>query len=222
MDRADAHVGAKHRGTVSAMLRTILAQQSKAAAVKQRGELADALRARHGPGSARSRDDAEADPGSGSGAGRAGLHGLPPRALAPSAGPRSPDQPAGNAMGREIERRRDVVGHLARRCGRHPPHRRAHARGQRRVGRRAPHHEPGGARPRRADRSRQPAHRGRPTGPGLLEGRRSHTTPRGTTCQTAEIHDRGAPVNRSSALGAAEIVRAPEPEGKGTARPRPE
>ena len=42
-----AHVGAKHRGAVSAMLKTIFAQESKAAAVKQWGEVADALRVRH-------------------------------------------------------------------------------------------------------------------------------------------------------------------------------
>ena len=42
-----AHVGTKHRGAVSAMLKTIFAQESKAAAVKQWDEVADALRARH-------------------------------------------------------------------------------------------------------------------------------------------------------------------------------
>ena len=42
-----AHVGAKHRAAVSAMLKTIFAQENKAAAVKQWGEVADALRARH-------------------------------------------------------------------------------------------------------------------------------------------------------------------------------
>ena len=42
-----AHVGAKHRGAVSAMLKTIFAQESKAGAVKQWGEVADALRVRH-------------------------------------------------------------------------------------------------------------------------------------------------------------------------------
>ena len=42
-----SHVGTKHRGAVSAMLKTIFAQENKAAAVKQWGEVADALRARH-------------------------------------------------------------------------------------------------------------------------------------------------------------------------------
>ena len=42
-----AHVGTKHRGAVSAMLKTIFAQENKAAAVKQWDEVADALRARH-------------------------------------------------------------------------------------------------------------------------------------------------------------------------------
>ena len=42
-----AHVGAKHRGAVSAMLKTIFAQENKAAAVEQWGEVADALRPRH-------------------------------------------------------------------------------------------------------------------------------------------------------------------------------
>ena len=42
-----AHVPAKHRAAVSAMLKTIFAQESKAAATLQWGEVADALRARH-------------------------------------------------------------------------------------------------------------------------------------------------------------------------------
>jgi transposase-like protein len=42
-----AHVGTKHRGAVSAMLKTIFAQESKAAAIERWGEVADALRARH-------------------------------------------------------------------------------------------------------------------------------------------------------------------------------
>ena len=42
-----AHVGTKHRGAVSAMLKTIFAQENKAAAVEQWGEVADALRVRH-------------------------------------------------------------------------------------------------------------------------------------------------------------------------------
>ena len=58
---------------------------------------------------------------------------------------------------------------------------RARARGRRRMGRHAAHHEPGRARPRRADRPRQPAHRGSLTGPGPSEGRRSYTTRGGTT-----------------------------------------
>ena len=47
-----SHVGTKPRGAVSATRGTVFARKSKAA-VKQGGEVADALRARHGPGWAR-------------------------------------------------------------------------------------------------------------------------------------------------------------------------
>ena len=40
-----AYVGAKHRAAVAAMLKTVLAQESKSAAVEQWNEVADALRA---------------------------------------------------------------------------------------------------------------------------------------------------------------------------------
>jgi len=42
-----AHVGAKNRAAVAAMLKTIFAQENKAAAVEQWNEVADALRAKH-------------------------------------------------------------------------------------------------------------------------------------------------------------------------------
>ena len=42
-----AHVGAKNRAAVAAMLKTIFAQENKAAAVEQWDEVADALRAKH-------------------------------------------------------------------------------------------------------------------------------------------------------------------------------
>ena len=42
-----AHVGAKNRAAVAAMLKTIFAQENKPAAVEQWGEVADALRAKH-------------------------------------------------------------------------------------------------------------------------------------------------------------------------------
>ena len=41
-----SRVGTKHRGAVSAMLKTVFAQDNEVAAVDQWGEVADALRAR--------------------------------------------------------------------------------------------------------------------------------------------------------------------------------
>ena len=72
---------------------------------------------------------------------RAGLHGLPARALGanrqhePTRAPQRRDQAP---LGRDR--------HLSERPGRHPARRRAHAGAERRVGRLAPLHEPGAAR----------------------------------------------------------------------------
>ena len=91
-----AHVGAKHRAAVSAMLKTIFAQENKAAAVEQWGEVADALRARH-PKLEKMMDASRED------------------ALACMDFPREhwPQMASINSferLNREIERRSDVVG----------------------------------------------------------------------------------------------------------------
>ena len=132
-----AHVGAKHRAAVSAMLKTVFAQENETAAVKQWDEVADALRARHaklGEMMDASREDV----------------------LAYMNFPREhwPQIASTNPLERDRPRDQAPLGrgrHLPERRRRHPPHRRPHARGQRRVGRHASLHVAGSARSRGTD-----------------------------------------------------------------------
>ena len=96
-----ARVGAQPRGAACAMLGTVFARKDKAA-VKRWDEVADAPRARHGPGSA-SRWTPRARTRRPTGTSRAGTGPASP-------GPRSPRPTPSSAIGREIERRSDGVG----------------------------------------------------------------------------------------------------------------
>lgn len=119
------------------MLKTIFAQESKAAALEQWNEVADALRSRHpklGEMMDASRDDVLATMNF-------------PREHWPQIASTNPLE----RLNREIKRRSDVTGHLPERRGRRQAGRSPHARGERRMGRHTPIHVPGGPGRRGAD-----------------------------------------------------------------------